>query len=138
MRILFDTNVLLDALLARDPFLEDARVLFEAVEAGQLKGFISATTITDIYYLVRRQTQSDEVTLAAVTRLLALMEICLVDRAVLEQAIALRFQDFEDAVQIACAITSRLDVIVTRDQAGFTGATIAVMSPRELSRRLVQ
>ncbi|MDR9898624.1 PIN domain-containing protein [Aetokthonos hydrillicola Thurmond2011] len=91
-----------------------------------------------MYYLVRRQTQSDEVALTAVTRLLVLMEICLVDRAVLEQAIALRFQDFEDAVQIACAITTHLDGIVTRDLAGFTGTAIPVLSPRELITRLVQ
>jgi predicted nucleic acid-binding protein len=52
MQVLFDTNVLLDALLAREPFLEDATFLLEAVEAGRLEGFMSATTVTDIHYLV--------------------------------------------------------------------------------------
>ena len=49
---------------------------------------MSATTVTDVHYLVGRQTKSSEAAIAAVTRLLALMEICAVDREVLEQAIA--------------------------------------------------
>jgi predicted nucleic acid-binding protein len=54
IRALFDTNVLLDALLAREPFLADAAFLLEAVEAERIAGFISATTLTDIHYLVGR------------------------------------------------------------------------------------
>lgn len=72
--------------------------------------------MTDIHYVVRRQTKSDETAMTAVTRLLALMEICPVDRGVLQQAIALRLSDFEDAVQVACAIALGLDAIVTRDR----------------------
>ncbi|MEH2389347.1 MAG: PIN domain-containing protein [Nostoc sp.] len=101
MRVLFDTNVLLDALLAREPFVADAAFLLETVESGQVEGFMSATTVTDVHYLVRRQTRSAEVAIAAVTQLLGLMEICAVDRGVLEQAIALGLTDFEDAVQVA-------------------------------------
>ncbi len=52
MRVLFDTNVLLDALLAREPFVADAAFLLETVELGQVEGFMSATTVTDIHYLV--------------------------------------------------------------------------------------
>jgi predicted nucleic acid-binding protein len=48
MRILFDTNVLLDALLAREPFVKDAALLLEAIESGQIEGFMSATTVTDV------------------------------------------------------------------------------------------
>ena len=96
MQILVDTNVLLDALLAREPFVADAAFLLEAIESGQVIGFISATTVTDVHYLVRRQTQSPEAAMIAVTRLLALMEICTVDRGVLEQALTLNFRDFED------------------------------------------
>jgi predicted nucleic acid-binding protein len=87
IRALFDTNVLLDALLAREPFLADAAFLLEAVEAERIAGFISATTLTDIHYLVGRQTRSTDTAMIAVTRLLALMKICTVDRKVLEQAI---------------------------------------------------
>ncbi|MEH2369072.1 PIN domain-containing protein [Nostoc sp.] len=137
MRVLFDTNVLLDALLAREPFVADAAFLLETVELGQVEGFMSATTVTDIHYLVGRQTKSAEIAIAAVTQLLALMEICAVDRDVLEQAIALRLTDFEDAVQVASAMKLGLEAIVTRDVNGFTGSPIPVLSPKEIRNQLI-
>jgi predicted nucleic acid-binding protein len=137
MRILFDTNVLLDALLAREPFVADAAFLLEKVEAAQIEGFMSATTVTDVHYLVGRQTKSAEAAIKAVTQLLELMEICPVTREVLEQALAMGLSDFEDAVQVACAITFGLDAIITRDLNGFTGSPVSVLSPRELKARLV-
>ena len=136
MKVLFDTNVLLDAILAREPFLADAAFLLNAVESGRVEGFMSATTVTDVHYLVGRQTKSSEAAIAAVTRLLALMEICAVDREVLEQAIELGLPDFEDAVQIACAIELELEGIVTRDVNGFVGSPIPIFSPQELRNRL--
>jgi len=136
MRVLFDTNILLDALLAREPFVADAAFLLETVESGQVEGFMSATTVTDVHYLVGRQTKSAEVAIAAVTRLLALMEICAVDRSVLEQAIALGLTDFEDAVQVASAMKLGLEAIVTRDVDGFTGSPILVLSPKDMRNRL--
>ena len=132
MRVLFDTNILLDAILGREPFTADAAFLIRAVGADQIRGFVSATTLTDIYYLVRRQTRSAETAMNAVTDILDIMEICAVDRAVLEQAILLNQGDFEDAVQVACAIQFGLDAIVTRDVAGFANSPIVVMSPADL------
>jgi predicted nucleic acid-binding protein len=136
MRVLFDTNVLLDALLAREPFAKDAALLLEAIELGQIEGFMSATTVTDVHYLVSRQTRSPETAITAVTRLLELMAIGTVDRNVLEQAIALKFSDFEDAVQVACAMALDLDTTVTRDVDGFRDSHISALSPEELKNRL--
>ena len=54
MRALIDTNVVIDFLQERQPFVEDASRLFERVDNGEVKGFIAATTITNIYYIVRQ------------------------------------------------------------------------------------
>ena len=137
MKILFDTNVLLDALLARDPFVADAVFLLEAVKSKKIGGFLSATT-TDIHYLVRKQTKSSEKAIAAVAKLLKLLNVCLVDRNILEQAIALAGTDFEDNVQLACAISLELDAIVTRDDSGFSGSSVSIMSPTVLREWLLQ
>ncbi|MBW4426199.1 MAG: PIN domain-containing protein [Nostoc desertorum CM1-VF14] len=137
MRVLFDTNVLLDALLAREPFVADAAFLLETVESRQIEGFMSATTVTDVYYLVARQTKSAEVAIAAVTQLLALMEICAVDLGVLKQAITLGLTDFEDAVQVASAMKLALEAIITRDVDGFTGSPILVLSPKDMRNQLM-
>ncbi|MEM9152393.1 MAG: PIN domain-containing protein [Cyanobacteria bacterium P01_F01_bin.3] len=136
MKVLFDTNVLLDALLERQPFVKDAAFLIEATETGKIEGFISATTITDIHYLVRRQTKSTKVAIDAINGLLALMDVCAVNRSVLEQSLALGLPDFEDSVQVACAMSTGLNVIVTRDVKGFIGSPIPALTPDELKNRL--
>lgn len=102
MRVLVDTNVVLDFLQEREPFVEDAAKLFQLIDAGEIEGFIAATTITNIYYVVR--TVGLAAAEDAITQILTDLQICKVDRAILEHAIALKFRDFEDRVQYACAI----------------------------------
>ncbi|MEI2578605.1 type II toxin-antitoxin system VapC family toxin [Scytonema sp. PRP1] len=131
MRILIDTNVVLDFLQEREPFVEDAAKLFEKIDAGEIEGFIAATTITNIYYIVRKAV-GIVAAQDAITQILTDLYICPVDRSVIEQAISLNFRDFEDAVQYACAIAHGLDVIVTRDVSGFVSGEIPVVSPGEL------
>ena len=138
MRVLFDTNVLLDALLERDPFVENAVFLLNAVRARKINGFMSATTVTDIYYLVRKRTKSSDKALKAVTNLLRLMNICPVDRMILEAAAFLEGTDFEDNIQLACAASLELNAIVTRDKNGFTASPISIMSPVELKMLILE
>lgn len=132
MRVLIDTNVVLDFLQARSPFVEDAVKLFEKIDAGEVEGFIAATTITNIYYIIRKAAGAI-MAQDAITQILTDLQICAVDRNVLEQANALNFRDFEDAVQYACAIAYKVDAIVTRDLSGFVDAEIPIISPGEIS-----
>ncbi len=136
MRVLIDTNVLLDYLLNREPFLQDAEALFNTIDSGQVVGYVTATTLTDIFYIARRQTRSIELARVAVSNTLAVMVICSVNRAVLEVALASGLADFEDAVQISCAVSQGLDAIVTRDFLGFSSAAIPVLSVRQLLEQL--
>lgn len=122
MRVLIDTNVVLDFLQEREPFVENAARLFERVDAEEIEGFIAATTITNIYYIVRRAA-GRVVAQDAITQVLSDLNICAVDLKVLEQARALNFEDFEDAVQYACAVVHGVDAIVTRDVSGFINAS---------------
>lgn len=130
MRVLIDTNVVLDFLQEREPFAENAARLFERVDAGEIEGFIAATTITNIYYIVRKAAGAI-VAQDAITQVLTDINICVVDRNVLKQAIALNFRDFEDAVQYVCGVLYFVDAIVTRDASGFVGGEIPVMLPGE-------
>ena len=136
MKVLFNTNIILDAVLARVPFVENAAYLLEAVELGRIQGFISATTITDIHYLVKRHTKSTEIAIATIAKLLILMEICAVARDVIQQAVDLGLSDFEDAVQVTAAMGASLDAIITRDVTGFVGSPILIMLPNELVKQL--
>ncbi|MGL5131428.1 MAG: type II toxin-antitoxin system VapC family toxin [Planktothrix sp.] len=131
MRVLIDTNVVLDFLQEREPFVDDAAKIFAKIDAGELEGFISAITITNIYYIIRKV--SGKITAQdAIAQIMTDLHICAVDRGILEQAIALNFQDFEDAVQCACAIANQVDTIITRDPSGFVKAEILVIAPGEL------
>ena len=131
MRVLIDTNVVLDFLQEREPFVENAARLFERIDTGEIEGFIAATTITNIYYIIRRAA-GVVVAQDAITQVLTELNICAVNRDVLERAIALNFRDFEDAVQYVCGVVHTVDAIVTRDASGFVDAEIPVVLPGEL------
>ncbi len=135
MQILIDTNVVLDFLLDREPFIEDAEILFQRIDADQIDGFIAATTLTNIYYIVRKA-EGFKVAQETIAQILADLQICPVDRQILEYSVALNFRDFEDAVQCACAIAQNVDAIVTRDPKDFVNSTIPVLSPRQLRDQL--
>lgn len=138
MRVLIDTNILLDFLLQREPFRQDAEELFQAIDSGQIIGYVTATTLTDIFYIARRHTRSIEQARQAVLETLIVMVICPVNRAILESALASSIADFEDAVQIACAVSQGLEAILTRDTQDFANSTIPVLSVRQLLEQLEQ
>lgn len=135
MRILLDTNVVLDVLLKREPWQDKAAALWQAVDDGQVIAYLPASTVTDIFYIARRLTD--------IVRARQSVQICLdafnigtIDRAVLERAQILSGSDYEDNVQVACAEMNNLDAIITRDPKGFAGSPIAIWSPAECLERL--
>lgn len=135
MRLLIDTNVVLDVILEREPFVDAAIALFGLIEAGRLQGYIAATTVTNIFYIVRKL-QGREVALQAIARLMRGMALCEVNRQVIDRALSLGLKDFEDGVQLACAVSAGLDAVVTRNEEDFQGADFAVLSPVTLMARL--
>ncbi len=135
MRVLLNTNIVLDFLLEREPFLTDADALFLAIRTGQVAGYITATTLTDIFYIARKN-KGIQLARQDVSDLLALMHICTVERRILEAAISSLLPDFEDAVQIACALNENLDAIITRDTQDFADASLQILSAGELLQRL--
>ena len=135
MRVLVDTNIILDDLLEREPFVRDAKALLQAIEDQQIQGYITATTLTDIFYIARKN-KGIERARQHIFDLLALMQICTVNRSILETAILSNLPDFEDAVQIACALNENLDAIITRDTQDFAGADLQILSAGELLQRL--
>jgi predicted nucleic acid-binding protein len=136
MRVLFDTNVVLDVLLNRDPWVVDAKVLWQAVDDEKLIGYLPASALTDIFYVARRLTDIVRAR-QAVQVCLDGFEIATVDRGVLERAQLLSGSDFEDNVQMACAEFNDLDAIVTRNPVDFESSPIAIWSPGECRRYII-
>ena len=121
--------------LRRNSLLHDAETLFQKIASGQITRFASATTLTAIFYIARRQTQSIEHARQAIAIILSVMEIYPVDHSVLEIALASTTSDFEDAVQIACASVQGLDAIVTRD-AKLSTTSVPVLSVSQVVQQV--
>ena len=120
--------MVLDALLERVPWADAAVRLFDHVESGVLIGKLGATTVTTIYYIAHRHTDPG-VAGESIADLLRLFEVAPVTRAVLEDALNLGFDDFEDAVLHEAGRLAGADAIVTRDPSGFSRATLRIYEP---------
>lgn len=131
MKILFDTNIILDVLLDRQPFSEDAAALLSCAERGDIAGYAAATTITTLYYLCAKAGGNAKAK-RQVASLLALLEIAPVNRGVIESALASRMRDFEDAVLVAAGALVRVEAIATRNKQDFRLASVSAHTPAEL------
>lgn len=129
--MLFDTNIVLDVLLDREPFATTAAELFSHVERGNLPGYVYATTLTTVYYLVTKVAGANRAR-EEVKKLLTLFEIAPVNRAVLEAALTSHIPDFEDAIICEAARHAGAKGVVTRDPIGFKHAHFPIYSPQEL------
>ena len=130
MRILLDTNVVLDVALAREPFCRAADAILDASDFRRIHLFITASSATDLYYVLRKE-KGHDVGLRFIRRLLESVDACGVDENTLSAAMNSDFRDFEDAVQNAAAVDAGIDVIVTRNQSDFRTSPLTVMSPEE-------
>jgi predicted nucleic acid-binding protein len=126
--VLVDTNVLLDVLLRRQPFVEDAQRIWSIVERGQIQGLVSAVSILNVNYIVRRLASRQEAE-RAVKGILAVFQVVPVDRELLSRAIEAHFPDFEDAVQSACADRGAAGCIVTRNERDFARSSVPAIAP---------
>ncbi len=135
MKILFDTNVVLDVMIDREPFAEPASQLMTLIESGKISGLLCATTVTTIHYLsakvmgtIKAQNQIKD--------LLMLFEIAAVNRSVIEDALVAKLSDFEDAVLYQAARHAGAEGIVTRDLKGFKRSKLPIYTPDEMLKGL--
>ena len=131
MRVLFDTDVVLDLLLDRQPFSTPAADLFSRVERGDIRGYLCATTVTTIHYLAAKVVGTRRAR-TEVRRLLRLFEVAPVNRPVCEAALTGEFADFEDAVIYEAARHVDVQAIVTRNTRNFKHSVIPIHSPSEM------
>ncbi|GHV85531.1 twitching motility protein PilT [Spirochaetia bacterium] len=135
MNILIDTNVALDALLERQPFYAAAANVLGLSTLG-VGIFVSASAITDIYYISRKQTGSKKAAMELLKNLLLNVGAATVSSAEIHRAIALDWSDFEDAVQYAAGERLAVDYIVTRNPADFSSSSIEAVTPDQFIRRI--
>lgn len=132
MNILMDTCVIVDVLQDRKPFSEDGKALFLAVANQKIKGYLSAKSVTDIYYLIHRYTHNDQESRKILNQLFALFGVLDTTGEDCRKAIFSEMKDYEDAVMVQSAWRCDMDGIVTRNLKDYEKATVPFFSPRQL------
>ena len=135
MKILIDTNVILDIVLERHPFIEQSAMLLKKAQQANIELFLTATTITDLYYITRKA-KGKKIALNFIEDLLQFIEIASVDRDVIIQALNSDISDFEDAIQESSAKNEDIKVIVTRNEADFKNSDLEIHNPESFLKSL--
>ena len=135
MKILIDTNVILDVLMERKPFAENAAKIFKLCEVKKIAGYISALSVPNIVYIMRKELDAEKI--SEILRQLSLI-FSFVDlkAADLIKASELNFGDYEDALQSVAAGRIHADYIVTRNVKDFNGSKVMAVKPEELLERI--
>ncbi len=130
MRILVDTNVLLDVLARREPFYAAAAAIWSLAERGEVRAVVSAISFNNVYYIVRRaegRTQAQK----AMRLIRDIFEAVPPDSQIINQAIDANMDDFEDAVQFHSAIRAKATYLVTRNPGDFPKSALPILTPDE-------
>jgi len=131
MKILIDTNIVLDVLLKRHPFYQDSFVIFKLIEQQRINGFLSASCITDIFYLLKKSMKNSVDVYPIMDELTRLFTVAPVNETTVADALALRWKDFEDAIQFIVAKEGSIDFIITRNTVDYKIQDIPCMTPAE-------
>ena len=134
MKVLIDTNVILDVLCAREKFLEDSLIVWKYCEVSKLEGYISALSIPNIVYILRKELTTEK-TQQIIDRLFLIFSVADLKAVDLKKAAIMQTEDYEDALQMVCASRIKANFIITRNIRDFTMSKIPAITPRELLDR---
>lgn len=131
MNVLIDTNVALDEILRRQPFCDKAADIIGLAKLGKFTAFLSASAITDVYYIACKNLKDEKLAMLRLKALLKAVGIAAVTGAEIRRAFDLDWSDFEDCVQFAAGENLAVSYIITRDTGGFATSPIPAISPEK-------
>jgi predicted nucleic acid-binding protein len=137
MVILIDTNIILDHLIPRQPFMDIADKILHICFQQKCLGYIAAHSVSNIFYILRRQ-------FSVTDRKKMLIELCefievagIQKKQVIDALVNENFDDLEDCLQIECARMVNADYIVTRNIADFAASPIPAILPEDLLQKMI-
>lgn len=130
MKVLLDTNVVLDVLLERQPYYFASSEIFLLSSKRDLELFITSTIVTDLYYIISK-ILSKKKAKDFLTNLLDIVDVCGVDKNIILDAMISDFGDLEDTVQYFASKSANINVILTRNKKDFKFSEIKVLTPAE-------
>ena len=131
MKLLIDTNIVLDVLLKREPFYQDAVKVMNLAQYEDIQEYVSASAVTDIYYIAYKQIKDRKLVLDLIKRLLMVVSIAAVTEQEIRNALETGWRDFEDAVQYSVALLNEMEGLVTRNPRDYEGTDIEIWSPEQ-------
>lgn len=135
MKVLIDMNIILDVLCKRPAFYEDSAKIFKLCEVKKISGVISALSIPNIMYILRKELDADK-TREILDSLMLIFSVADLKADDLKKAADMRFKDYEDAIQSACATRIKANYIVTRNIKDFSESKVTAIKPAELLDRI--
>ena len=136
MNVLVDTCIVIDYLQMRAPFYDNARDLVMAVAGNQINGYITAKSVTDIYYLMHRYFHDDIRTRNALSSLFKLFQVLDTTALDCQLAILSPISDYEDAVMVETAARNGIDCIVSRNIHDYRNSSVPVYLPQDFLQLL--
>ena len=131
IKAIIDNNVILDVFQNREPFVQHSSKVLRLVETNRLKGFITANSITDIYYVLNKFIKDKEKLYSIVEILLRLVDIIDVTALDVKEAFHPDVADFEDELICVCAKRAKIDYIITRNKKDFRQSPVKAITPEE-------
>ena len=135
MKVLIDTNIIMDVLANREGFAEPASQLFKLCEVGQVQGFVYALSIANIAYIMRKELNRSQIE-EVISKLGAIFSITDMKADDLKKAAVQPIDDYEDALQSVCASRIKADFIITRNLKDFKNSKVMAIKPGELIERI--
>ena len=130
MKIFLDSDVLLDLLLGREPFLEDIKWILELSLNNKYKLYTSSLVIANIHYFISKTLNTTHAFDKA-DKLLTFIKILNVGENEVRSSISSKFKDFEDGIKNFCALNSNMEIIITRNIKDFKHSKLSILTPKE-------
>lgn len=131
MKLMLDANILLDVLQGRQPHLRFSSLIWKICECGQAAGYVSSLSFANLVYIMRKELDPEGIE-DVYRKLSLLFSWADLTQNDLSRAAALRWHDFEDALQAVMARRLGADYIVTHNVSDYEGSPVPAISPEEL------
>lgn len=131
MKLLIDTNIVLDVLCNRKDFVENSSKVFKLCETKKYDGYLSAISVPNIAYILRKELSIEKLK-SIIVKLNIIFSIIELKPNDLILAIDLDFKDYEDALQSVCAKRIKADFIITRNTKDFKNSQVKAITPEQL------
>ena len=131
MTVFLDSKIILDILLKNADFYEESKKVLELSDSKPIDFYVSAASITDIFYILNKRLNNKEETKRHLQDLLEIVSVEGIDEACIKNALNSSWKDFEDAVQHESSIQIGADYLVTRNTDDFKSSMVRIISPSE-------